>query len=565
MDVNIQKFLNIESKAQLSAFLGISTEKLNYLLFKLPHEEKYNSFEISKKTGGKRIIDAPIKPLKLLQRQIATILFEVYKPKTGVYGYVKNGGVKRNAEVHLRSKVLFRADIKNFFPSIHIGRVIGLFSSKPFSFPRNIAVLLAQICCKEDVLPQGSPASPIISNFICRGLDRDLLEYARSVRCKYSRYADDIFISTYKKFMPGSICKLEHDDGVGFCNINDGLEDIFETHGFSLNKNKLSVAYKHNRQIAAGIKINEKLNVDREYVLNLRAMLHSWRKDGYDVAAAKYNELKPNPSYARAFKNAVRSKLEYLGYVKGYGDPVYLKYAMWLSRLDDGYTFNKRSYEMENNKKLVVYTEGVTDQLHIQAAKNYFREKGEFMHLDFRFDDKSEVNGAPDLEKYLIQDRKEPNQEFKVYLFDDDLKKVTSKLDIAPGESSRWFGNKIWAALTPKPQHRKDDELFCIEMYYFDADLERKDSSNRRIYLNSEFDAKGFHNTESVVKTKPGSGLIVDNDAYSMVSKEKVSLSKIAFAENILYKKQGFEDVNFEGFRPLFELLQNIYNQAYLH
>ncbi|CAM0557140.1 hypothetical protein EHLJMEHL_02228 [Vreelandella titanicae] len=565
MNERIKIFLNIENKKDLSDFLGIKAEKLNYLLFKLSSEEKYNSFEILKRTGGTRVIDAPIKSLKLIQREIATILFEIYKPKIGVYGYVKGGGIKRNAEVHLKSKALFRADIKDFFPSIHIGRVIGLFKSKPFSFPQNVAVLLAQICCKADSLPQGSPASPIISNFICRGLDKALFEYARSVNCKYSRYADDIFISNYKRVIPGAICKVEYDNGSSACVINDGLEDIFKDHGFVLNKKKLSLAYKHNRQIVAGIKINEKLNVGREYVLNLRAMLHSWKKDGYEEAAEKYNSISPNLAYPKAFENAVRSKVEYLGYVKGYGDPVYLKYAALLSKLDGKYVFNKRNYVVENNNKLVVYTEGVTDKVHIEAAKNYFREKGDFMRLELQFDDKSGVSGAPDLEKYLKQDCKESNAEFKVYIFDDDYKQITAKLDIEPGHSSQWFGNKVWAVLTPKPDHRKDDDLFCIEMYYFDADLVKKDSNNRRIYLNSEFDDKGFHNAENVVKTKPGKGLIVDNDAYCMVSKEKVSLSKTSFADNILHKKPGFEEIDFEGFRPLFALLQSLYDQAFPH
>ena len=78
---------------------------------------------------------------------------------------------------------VLRVDLRHFFPSIHFGRVRGMFKAPPFEYSENVATLLAQICCFEGQLPQGAPTSPVISNLICRGMDKELAELARMERC----------------------------------------------------------------------------------------------------------------------------------------------------------------------------------------------------------------------------------------------------------------------------------------------------------------------------------------------------------------------------------------------
>lgn len=75
-----------------------------------------------------------------------------------------------NATVHKNKNCVLNIDLKDFFDTIHIGRVIGLFKSKPFCFNADIANKLAYLVCYKRRLPQGAPTSPIISNFICRRL-----------------------------------------------------------------------------------------------------------------------------------------------------------------------------------------------------------------------------------------------------------------------------------------------------------------------------------------------------------------------------------------------------------
>ena len=49
--------------------------------------------------------------------------------KRCVHGFVPKRGIITNAGVHTGKRFVINLDLKDFFPSIHIGRVIGALSS----------------------------------------------------------------------------------------------------------------------------------------------------------------------------------------------------------------------------------------------------------------------------------------------------------------------------------------------------------------------------------------------------------------------------------------------------
>ena len=63
----------VKSRNELADLLGISRKRLTYLLYIKHLENMYTSFEIPKKSGGQRLINAPNKELKLIQRRLAKI------------------------------------------------------------------------------------------------------------------------------------------------------------------------------------------------------------------------------------------------------------------------------------------------------------------------------------------------------------------------------------------------------------------------------------------------------------------------------------------------------------
>jgi len=191
------EFLAIKTSQDLATFLETDDKKLNFLLYKV--KERYDRFEIPKKSGGTRIILSPIPPLKKIQEKLKCALDKIYNPSRVVHGYVCGKSVVSNARKHSGRKYLLNIDLKDFFPSINFGRIYGLFKAYPFNFPEKIAMLIAQICTYEDQLPQGAPTSPVLSNMICKRLDKDLEKLSKIVKVTYTRYVDDISFSWDEK------------------------------------------------------------------------------------------------------------------------------------------------------------------------------------------------------------------------------------------------------------------------------------------------------------------------------------------------------------------------------
>ena len=86
-----------------------------------------------------------------------------YRPNNYIHSYRHDRNVYSNALQHTQSRAILNIDLKEFFPSIHIGRVKGLFKHPPFNCNELVAKTLAQICCYNSTLPQGAPTSPIPS------------------------------------------------------------------------------------------------------------------------------------------------------------------------------------------------------------------------------------------------------------------------------------------------------------------------------------------------------------------------------------------------------------------
>ena len=70
---------NLNNKDDFARLLGFNNAKyINYLLYKIGTDHLYTQFEIAKKNGGKRIINAPDPRLKSLQRRLANLLWKCY-------------------------------------------------------------------------------------------------------------------------------------------------------------------------------------------------------------------------------------------------------------------------------------------------------------------------------------------------------------------------------------------------------------------------------------------------------------------------------------------------------
>ena len=163
-----------------------------------------------------------------------------------------------NASQHSKRALVLNIDLKDFFSQIHFGRVRGMLMKPPYSIGEEAATTIAQIACLNGKLPQGAPSSPIITNMICAPLDNALMRLAKKTNCIYTRYADDITISTYKKAFDKDVVYYEDDE----IRIGSKLAGILEKHSFCVNPQKVTVREHSKRQEVTGLTVNVFPNMD---------------------------------------------------------------------------------------------------------------------------------------------------------------------------------------------------------------------------------------------------------------------------------------------------------------
>lgn len=286
---------------------------------------RYHHFSIPKKSGGQRHISAPSKGLSHILYYVNIMLKAVYQPSDYAMGFVEGRSVVDNASRHIGQNYVFNTDLENFFPSIAQPRVWKRFQLAPFNFNKQIASILAGLCCIREkledgkftyVLPQGSPTSPLITNAICDKLDRRLSGLARRFELHYSRYADDItFSSMHYVYKENDVFMTE-------------LKRIIEGQGFHMNIGKTRLQKLGQRQEVTGLVVSNRVNTSREYVAEIRNLLHIWEKYGYNDAFKRfYPQYKVKKGHVKKgepmLENVLYGKLQYLKMVKGYKDPVY--------------------------------------------------------------------------------------------------------------------------------------------------------------------------------------------------------------------------------------------------
>jgi hypothetical protein len=330
---SIQKLSSLDGLCDL---LGVKKGHLLFICYKRTHELKYKSFEIPKKRGGLRKIDSPQKGLRVVQQKLAELLAENLDFKPCVQGFIKKRGVLPNATLHKKSTWVLNVDIKDFFGSINFGRVRAVFIAKPFEIHPDVATVIAQICCFNNYLPQGAATSPIVSNIVASTLDNRILKHVRSHHLTYSRYADDITLSS-KRLFPREIAHISD----GRTIVGEDLASIFSRARFEINENKSRLQSKYDRQEVTGLITNKKVNIPAEYKHKVRTAIHHWiqdpkeaeRKYFIDILGLKPEEVELTDDGSK-LKHNIYGRLSFIAMVKGKDDPTYIKLILKMAEHD---------------------------------------------------------------------------------------------------------------------------------------------------------------------------------------------------------------------------------------
>lgn len=294
---------------------------------------RYKSFTIPKKSGGVRSISAPMPKLGAILWPVKEILSSLYEPQPCVMGFTPCRSIVDNAKLHLGQNYILNLDLKDFFFSIPQARVWKRLQIPPFNFPTEVANVIAGLCAIKTtidgkevcVLPQGAPTSPILTNIVCRNLDRKLTGIANKYYLRYSRYADDITFSSMH-----SALSLK---GKVYREILDAIEE----QGFTVNPAKTRLQKRGSRQEVTGLIISDKVNTPKKYVQELDLLLYVWEKFGYEKALARlvsdYKGIPGKTQRSLSLEHVIGGKLNYLKMVKGERDKVVIKYSTLYKKL----------------------------------------------------------------------------------------------------------------------------------------------------------------------------------------------------------------------------------------
>ena len=271
----------------IASALKLEPQQLQWLVYERGDSkvDHYIRFRIPKRSGGTRLISRPRVSLEKAQRWVNETILAKQELHPAAMAFRKGISIVDNARVHSGSEIVVRLDIKDFFPSITFSRIRGLFES--FGYNPGVATVLALICTDsprvqlrigghdhvvpvgERALPQGACTSPMLANLVGRRLDRRIQGYAAKAGWTYTRYADDLVISTKAK------------DASPHRMIR-GIAAVVMAEGFVVNEDKTRVMRAPNRQTVTGLLVNGEVTLTRKDRRRVRAFLHRCSTQGFE-------------------------------------------------------------------------------------------------------------------------------------------------------------------------------------------------------------------------------------------------------------------------------------------
>ena len=253
-------------------------------LYEIPDRHKlYNSFKIPKHSGGLRQIDAPLPELKSALYELKDI-FEMQFGAlyhTSAFAYVKGRDTISSVKRHQanNSNWFLKTDLTDFFGSTTKEFVMQMLEQIfPFNLVceykvgREMLEKALDLAFLDGGLPQGTPLSPMLTNLIMIPVDYKLANTLHDYNGQqfiYTRYADDMLISSYKGFRFTEIVKL----------INDTLASFNAPYRIKDKKTRYGSRSGANWNLGVMLNKDNEITIGHEKKKTFRAMLTSYALD----------------------------------------------------------------------------------------------------------------------------------------------------------------------------------------------------------------------------------------------------------------------------------------------
>lgn len=266
---------------------------------------RYKTYRVAKKTGGYRVINHPSMELKFLQRWLNRNLLSTLPVHESAFAYRNGRGISDNAILHVKKSYLLKIDFEDFFPSLKRADVKTLLEThlpKEINDFTNLDIdVILQIVCKYDSLTIGAPSSPILSNTILYDFDCFASKMCKDNGVTYTRYADDVFMSTDKPNQLIEILKA----------IRSDLRERTSPR-LRINDKKTVFTSRKRRRIAAGLVLTSdgRLSIGRKKKRHIRGLIHQYSTNQLtdDEVSYLYGYLSFVRSVEPEFLDRVREK-----------------------------------------------------------------------------------------------------------------------------------------------------------------------------------------------------------------------------------------------------------------
>jgi RNA-directed DNA polymerase len=302
------------TEEDLANALGLSLKELWFFAIHRERERQphYVTFAIPKRTGGKRLIMAPKRRLKLIQRKLVELLVEKLPVSEHAHAFRRGHSIRTGAEPHVGRRFVLRLDLKDFFPSVTHARVRGLLIAYGYSYP--VATTLAVLMTEAERQPveadgnvfyvpvgarhcvQGAPTSPGLCNALVLRMDHRLAGLAKKRGLAYTRYADDL------TFSGGFSREDAH-------KLRAIIARIVEESGFVVNQAKTRLAGTGSRQTVTGVVVNRVLGLSRQERRKIRAAQHQLRRLNAEISADQERSLAGKLAYLNMLNPQQAAKL----------------------------------------------------------------------------------------------------------------------------------------------------------------------------------------------------------------------------------------------------------------
>ena len=230
--------------------------------------------EVNKiKIGDKEAYSCSKKLKKIHQFLIVFVLNKVEIKNDVVFSYRKRMNVVNAIYPHAKKRAIYKTDIRSFFPSIKMSEVRNMLkqhaNSSMFSDLSDYLDNIINAISINDNLPIGFPTSPVVSNFSFYKYDLLIKSYSDKNGYVYTRYADDILISS--------------DDYLDKEIITKEITNIFERNGanYKLNKDKTKILPRGSKRIIFGVSIlpDGKLTISKKLRNDIETKIYLYLTD----------------------------------------------------------------------------------------------------------------------------------------------------------------------------------------------------------------------------------------------------------------------------------------------